>query len=245
MRIAFIGLSAATLILIGFAFGPASVAERPEEPNATAGTKGSQPVYRPPLRGATAGGRIGGGTRGKSDRAFTLAVLAPDHIGFTISEHPTLYWFVSEIVTTPVELTVIDDQGSDPILELKLAPPIEPGVHALSLAKHGVRLQPLVRYEWFVALVVDPNQRSSDIVAGGELQRVEAPERLLDRLSRADERSRPGLYARAGIWYEALHGLSELILRAPRESSLKAQRAVLLEQVGLSSAAAYDRSKIP
>src|SRR5262245_53634443 len=70
----------------------------------------SVPVYAPPKRGAP-GGRVGGGTRGIQREVFVLSVLAPDHSGFTTSEQPSLYWFISKSTSLPVELTVMDPQG--------------------------------------------------------------------------------------------------------------------------------------
>lgn len=236
---------AATFAVLGLAIGLAPDAVADETPEMTAETKVNVPVYRPPLRGATAAGRIGGGTRGRGERAFTLAVLAPDHTGMTTSEAPTLYWFVSETVTKPMELTVLGERGSEPVLELALRPPIERGFHAVALAEHGVRLEPRVPYEWFVALVVDPEQRSSDIVAGGEIQRIPPSDDLVAQVRAADDTVRPGVYAEAGYWYDALQGLSALVGRGPGAGAAKAQRAALLEQVGLSTAAAFDRSGKP
>ena len=60
------------------------------------------PVYTPPKRGAP-GGRIGGATRGIQREVFLLSVLAPDHSGFTTSEQPSLYWFISSSTSLPVE----------------------------------------------------------------------------------------------------------------------------------------------
>ncbi len=238
--------AAVAWLSLGFGFWPNSAAEAQEKTaTTTAKTPESPPVYRPPLRGATSIGRIGGGTRGTGERVFTLSVLAPDHAGLTTSAEPTLYWFVSKTISQPVELTVVNRQITEPLLELKLAPPLEPGFHAIPLARHGVRLQPNVSYEWFVALVVDADQRSSDILAGGEILLVNAPDDLLARLRAADEHSRPTVYAQAGYWYDAVETLSTLIGRNPQGPDLRAQRAALLDQVGLSAAAAHDRSATP
>src|SRR5687767_2532789 len=61
--------------------------------------------YKPPLRGAPAT-RVGGGTRSLGNQALTLSVLAPNETGFTTRQNPTVYWYVSEALTSPVELTV-------------------------------------------------------------------------------------------------------------------------------------------
>ena len=70
------------------------------------------PVYNPPKRRAPAG-RVGGGTRGGRD-VFVLSVLAPDHSGFTTNEQPTLYWYISNATTLPIELTLMDPAESNP-----------------------------------------------------------------------------------------------------------------------------------
>jgi hypothetical protein len=208
-------------------------------------TTAATPVYQPPLRGTTAGGRIGGGTRGAGEQSITMSVLAPEHPGLTVSAQPRLYWYLSETVDVAAELTVVDRRSADPLLELTVAAPIQRGIHALDLERQGVRLEPGVRYEWYVALVVDPQQRSSDIVAGGEIELVSPAADLERNLAGAGEDSRPAVYAGAGIWYDAIDAVSLLVARNPGDSARREQRAALLDQVGLEQAAAYDRGDKP
>ncbi len=200
-------------------------------------------AYQPPMRGSASSGRVGGGTRGTADGpSVTLEVLVPDHTGLTVSAQPTLYWFVSQRIETDAELTIVDDTSVDPLLELKLTPPIEPGIHALSLQEHGVQLAPNVPYQWFVAVVVDPSQRSYDVIAGGEIERVAQTSELASQLRSVGTQETPQAYAEAGIWYDALDGLSTQIGNSPNDAGLRQQRAALLDQVGLPGAAAYERS---
>lgn len=200
------------------------------------------PVYQPPLRGATQGGRVGGGTRGVGDQPVTVDVLAPDHTGLTVNDQPTLYWFVSKTINQPVELTIIDNSNIDPLLEISLEPPIHAGIHAVQLSTHGVQLKHQVPYQWFVGVVVDSAHRSNDIIAGGEIQLVSAPDTLRDQLLNVSELQRPAVYAQAGIWYDALDGASILIQRNPGDARWRELRAGLLEQVGLSKAATFERA---
>jgi hypothetical protein len=183
--------------------------------------------YKPPLRGAPAT-RVGGGTRSVGALALTVSVLAPNETGFTTRDKPTIYWYVSEALNTPVELTLTTTEplkdAVPPALELTLQPPIARGVHALRLADHGVTLKPGVEYQWFVAVVNNPAQRSSDVVAGGAIKRVA-----------------PAVYAEDGLWYDAIDKLSQQISANPADQRLRQQRAALLEQVGLREAAAFDR----
>jgi hypothetical protein len=191
------------------------------------------PVYTPPKRGAP-GGRVGGGTRGFQREVFLLAVLAPDHSGFTTSEQPSLYWFISTSTSLPVELTVMDPQGVQPILETRIPAPVQAGVHRIRLSDYNVRLAPGAAYRWFVSVVPDADRRSKDIMAGGAIERVEMPEGLKAKVAQAPKSDLPSIYAEAGLWYDTVAAMSELIEAAPQDQALRKQRTALLAQVGLT-----------
>jgi hypothetical protein len=193
----------------------------------------SAPVYQPPKRGAP-GGRVGGGTRGFQREVFVLSVLAPDHSGFTISEQPSLYWFISNATSIPVELTVMDAQGIQPILETRIPAPVQAGVHRIRLSDYNVRLSPGAAYRWFVTVVPDADRRSKDILAGGAVERVEISGELKAKLVRAAKTELPALYGEAGLWYDTVAAMSDLIEAAPQDQALRKQRAALLSQVGLT-----------
>ena len=198
-------------------------------------------VYRPPMRGAPVA-RIGGGTRGIGETTLELVVLAPDHTGLTTKEQPTLYWYVSEPVPARLEVTVINDEAIDPELEEVVATPGHAGIQKIDLAKSGTKLEPGLEYRWFVSVVADPGQRSNDIVASGTIQRITPEGSLKTRIAGADERTLVRIYAEEGVWYDAIDGLSRMIEKSPNDSALREQRAVLLEQVGLQTAADYSRA---
>jgi hypothetical protein len=191
------------------------------------------PVYNPPSRGAP-GGRIGGGTRGGGN-IFVLSVLAPDHSAFTTSEQPSLYWFISKPTALPIELTVMDSQGIKPLLETKLPSPAEPGIQRVRLADYNVHLAPGAAYRWFVAVVPDADRRSKDILAGGAIERVDLQEDVKAKLAQASDKEVPFVYAQAGLWYDALKSISDLIDASPQNQELRNERTALLKQVGLPS----------
>jgi hypothetical protein len=188
--------------------------------------------YKPPLRGAP-GGRVGGGTRGTGREAFILSVLAPNHTGLTTSAQPVLFWFISSPSSLPVELTLVDPEKTDPLLELQIKPPIAQGVHRVRLADHGVRLQPGVPYQWYVAVVPDSGRRSKDILAGGTIELVAPPDGLAAKLAQAPKADQPSVYAGASLWYDAMAALGDLIDEAPGNRGLIERRSALLRQVGL------------
>ncbi len=219
--------------------------KRPDSITVEARKKGliapvGMPVYRPPLRGAPVG-RVAGGSRGIMDEYPTLlVVLSPDHTGLTTREQPSLYWFLTEMMPHPIELTIIEDQAVYPALETRIPSPKQPGVQRIRLADYGMRLQPGVQYKWFVALVPDPDRRSKDILAWGEIERIEPTAKLQNILAKTGKERSQYIYAEEGIWYDAFAAVSESIDTAPSDVDLRKQRASLLEQVGLPQIARYD-----
>jgi hypothetical protein len=191
--------------------------------------------YTPPAKDL-APRRVGGNTRGLPEAMPAVAVLAPDHLALTVSERPTLFWYLSAPTTARIELVVVDPRDARPVVEAVVAGE-RAGIQAFSLAERGVRLEPGVAYEWSVAVVADPAQRSRDVVAGGAVQRIEPSAALQSRLAGAGEGQRAVVLAAAGIWYDALAALSA----GPDDAASRARRAAVLEQAGLPEVAAFER----
>jgi len=209
-------------------------------------------LYKPPLGLGAPTGLVAGGSRGtdtclsgeggNEHAALTLSVLAPaDHIGLTVHEQPSLYWYLSAPAGCQVEVTLTDEQAVEPLLDVTLSPPIKPGVQQVRLADYGVRLTPGVQYQWAVALVPDPEHRSKDIIAASGIERTEATAALRADLAQADKTTVAALYAEAGLWYDAVAAISDLIADVPQNPAPRMQRAALLEQVRLPEVVEYER----
>jgi hypothetical protein len=159
----------------------------------------------------------------------------------TVHEQPSLYWYLSAPSGCQIEVTLTDEQAVEPLLDLNLSPPIKPGVQRVRLADHGVHLTPGVQYQWAVALVPDPEHRSKDIVAASGIERIKATEALQGNLAQADKTAVPALYAEAGLWYDAVAAISDLIADVPQNRGLRMQRTMLLEQVQLPEVVEYEK----
>ncbi|MEO8626659.1 MAG: DUF928 domain-containing protein [Betaproteobacteria bacterium] len=212
---------------------PRSASQADTEQKAPRAKQALALVYKPPQRGAP-GGRVGGATRGTRERdTFVLSVLAPDHTGLTVSEQPSLFWFISAETTLPVELTLVDPNAVEPVLEVTLASPVQHGIHRVRLADYGVRLKQGVAYQWSIAIVPDGARRSRDILASGAIERIEPASEWKTKLASARGEGRAALYAESGIWYDALEAISDLIDTAPADDMPRRYRAALLAQGGL------------
>ena len=234
-------IPALTVLLSILILTPFSTLLSAQEASGSSAVKsGSVLAYRPPMRGAPAS-RVGGGSRGVGDATLELSVLAPDHTGLTIHSQPTLYWYLSKPANARLDVTVIDDKEIDPLLEHVVGVPKDAGIQHLDLATVGTTLEPGVEYRWFVAVIPDEKQRSNDLVASGTIQYTKPDTELEQSLAKADARNSASIYAEQGVWYDAVDAISRAIQQNPGDAGLRAQRAVLLEQVGLNEAAGYDK----
>jgi hypothetical protein len=197
------------------------------------------PVYKP-RRDSLPRARVGGVVRGLEGKDPVVAPLCPDHVGFTEKKEPTLYWYLSKTTTLPIVFTLVDSRAIRPMAEVRIPPPSAPGIQVIRLKEYGLSLTPDVQYKWFVSLVRDPGSPSSDVVAGGIIERVDPVESLMLRPHCADPMDAVCMYAQNGLWYDALAAVSELIDSAPKDCALRRKRAFLLQQVGLPQIAEYD-----
>src|SRR5262249_23722228 len=221
-----------------------SLAKDVKEQKSQTGQTMKPVLYQPPrgLGAPTAGRRVGGGTRGTNKSVPILSVLAPDHTGLTTREQPDLYWFASNLVTNPVELTLTREKSDVPILEKRLPVPTKAGIQRVRLSDYDVKLVPGERYHWSIVLVLDPKRRSKDIIAVGAIERVERANMNATTLAAAPTTDAFYRFAADGLWYDAVMVISELIESAPADLTLRKQRAELLDQVDLPEVGNFDLS---
>lgn len=186
--------------------------------------------------------RVGGNSRGALPSLPWVAALAPDHLALTVSEQPALYWYLSAPTTARIEITLIVPGRAAPLVET-VAAGDRAGIHAFWPGRFGVRLEPGVQYEWSVAVVADPAQRSLDVFTGAALMRVPISGALAASLAKSGPAARARAYAEAGVWYDAFDALTADIEAQPGNLALRERRTASIESIGLAEAAAMERRK--
>ena len=190
-----------------------------------------------------------GGNRGNPEWARPVGglpdilVLAPPKLAHSLSPQPTLYWYVSGPSNVPVRLTVLDVEAAspEPVLELEIGTVPAAGVYATSLTEHGVHLEPGHRYEWSVALEVNPEAYSEEPVARTIFANAEADPTLLTKIADGPALARIEALAAAGYWYDALDLLAQQIAAGDQSQPWRELSAALLEQARLQRVAAFAR----
>ena len=194
--------------------------------------------YLPPGKGVPIR-REGGATRGGDLRELALSVVTPEHVGWSSTAQPELYWFVSRPVTTTVMFTIIAAGGTaiDPLFEGMLAAPSRAGIHAVSLTNLKVMLEGNTDYEWSISLVGDPQSRSRDILASGRIRNVPLSAELKAGLAGANDDLRAERLASTGYWYDVV-----ALLRKTAPAS--AMEISLYESAGLARIAKFLREGV-
>ena len=82
--------------------------------------------FRPAASGA-ASVRVTGGSRGSGNSQVTLDVLAPDEVGVTTQEQPSLYWFQSKPAQAKFELTLLEETNLSPLFRSSSNVQTKPG----------------------------------------------------------------------------------------------------------------------
>lgn len=172
----------------------------------------------------------------------SLAILASQSIR-TTQEAPTLYWYLSTATACRVEVTVIETQTGEVVVDATLMPPLPPGIHSVRLADYNQRLMPGRRYAWSVALVPEVNDRAKDIVVNAGLEYVVPSDTLRAKLAQATISAMSSLYAEAGFSYDALTAILALTKETPNASGLREQRIALLEKIGIKEVIPEDAAR--
>jgi len=175
--------------------------------------------------------------------SLALAVLCPEHTGLTVQEHPSIFWFMNEPVKGVIyKLTITKAGETEALLEKQLDPEKDTGIQRLNLKDVSKTLEPNAEYKVTLYIIPDLKRRSNDLITGGMIKRIPAPEKLVSKLlTRPTPAERAIVYARQGIWYDALAAISDQIATDPNNKELHLERADLLEKVGLPEAAEFDK----
>ena len=190
------------------------------------------------LRKGFPGRRIGAGTRdGLENESYQLTALVPkSNFSQTINPTPSLYFYFPKTEQPKlVELVVRDDQDQQIHMAMMLMPP-EAEFAGLKLAK-GSDALPLEldrNYHWYVSIILEPNDRSKDIVVDGWIRRIATPQNLEEKLAITTQpMEQAALYQQEGIWQDAVTMLADLHQTNPHSPQVRAQWHELLQSVGL------------
>lgn len=210
--------------------------------------------YVPPNRGLP-GRREGGGTRGcwtnstlAASQLKLTALVPTQNFGYTLEEYPTFLIYVPPFFAEKAaggEFVLNDDQGNE-VYRTEFQANDTSGIIRLSLPADA-NLPPLEvgkDYHWSFSLVCDLTDPSGNLVVDSWIQRTQPSAELATEISQTPAQDLPTLYARSGIWYDAIAQLTP-----PEDQSnnsvVLSQWRNLLNSVGLRNIASTLPSGLP
>ncbi|WP_341530782.1 DUF928 domain-containing protein [Nostoc sp. UHCC 0302] len=167
------------------------------------------PDQKPPSGYSDSSG-VRGGCKTTSGRSLTL--LAPiTHVGQTTSPHPTFAWFIPYDQPVPIQFSLYEFDTNLKPKKLNIYThqfQSSQGIMKRSLPQKSPGLSVGKRYLWQLQTLCNPNHPSQNPIARAEIEVIEVPQSLLHSLSATRNPAlKASLYAKAGIWYDALSEL--------------------------------------
>lgn len=208
------------------------------------GTRGGSPFDQ--VTPGVPGRRIGGGSRGCSvtgdgptDHALT-ALVPETTMGLTVEAYPTFFWYLPPTSATAVEFVLMDENSEKVIYETTFRTKGEAGIVSLNLPENA-SLPPLEindSYRWYFSIICNPEDRAADIYVQGWVRRIEASASLTEQLATTtSDLERVQVYARNGIWHEAIAMLAQLRRSNPNNAEIQREWQELITSVQLENVA--------
>jgi len=184
-------------------------------------------------------------TSNKSQNIPFVTPLSPDHVGFTSTNTPEIFWYISSPWNGLLEFTIneVGTLNPEPVLYAIINGVEKEGIYSFNLNSLSVSLKENLEYEFFIAIVMDEIEKSANIVVSSVIKYIKADQSFVMKMKKVPLAKDYYLYAENGYFYDAIDHLSEVIIQSGFDDYFKCHRASLLRQVGLDKTAQFDCTK--
>ncbi|GAB1541171.1 hypothetical protein NUACC21_38410 [Scytonema sp. NUACC21] len=143
-----------------------------------------------------------GGARGCPEERIPLTILAPiTHVGYTSSKSPTFAWFLHSSRNTELRLFEFDSNNRPKQLGNAIEFTATKGINKYSLPENHPELTTGKKYLWQVAISCPDGA----LIQKAEFMVVEMLSDIkTNQPKTADVSQKANLYAKKGLWYDAL-----------------------------------------
>jgi Domain of Unknown Function (DUF928) len=200
----------------------------------SAGPRFIQPTEDNRLPGNRQPGTHAGGNPCDQGKIRLTALVPENKVGRTVSEYPRFFFYLPQSDAQIAEF-VLEDQNGKQIYQTNLNINNYSGVIGVNIPtnKNVSPLQIGKNYSWSIALICDDKDRSADLFEKGIVRRVEVSTDIRSQLEKAEPRLKAIIYAKNGIWQDALSTLVAARRANPNDADLAADWKILLDSVNL------------
>ena len=104
------------------------------------------------------------------DLPESLIPIAPQHTGLTSHNQPTIYWYISGPWPQAIRFSLNKPRAMKPLVDTPIDSPTQEGIYVIDLNKLNIKLKPGIEYEWFITIILDEQERSSDLFASATIK---------------------------------------------------------------------------
>lgn len=156
-------------------------------------------------------------------------------LALTLSATPTFWFYIPEQPASEVNAEFFLIDGDRLVYKQEILLPQPSGVISI-IPDFPLKLNK--PYRWGFVVSMNPERPSQHVFVEGLVQRIESNTSLSNQLNTArSERDRIAIYARNGIWHEAVTELGILHRQYPQNSNWQNDWSNLLNSVGLGAIA--------
>jgi len=177
------------------------------------------------------------GSSSSGAEELELLPLVPNQVGLTIKQHPSLCWILTGEPSSDgatMMFTLNDPDQIKPIVEVQLPRSVlTETYHCVNLKDYGTSLEPNVEYRWSISIVhQDRFLRSGDRVVSGMIERCDVTDCLIEFIPLHCDVEIAKSLARAGLWYDSISCLCDLMRSNPHDPSPPRLLASFMNQSG-------------
>jgi Domain of Unknown Function (DUF928) len=201
-----------------------------------------QAHYKPDQpQGAGKGRSKGTASRGdclKSDNGLPLIALSPTHLVATMTERPTLWFYIPYALTAESSVAFSirknDDLNTKPqSFDVRIPNGTTPGVIHVQTP---ISLELRQSYRWTLAVSCQngSSEEPDQADVHGFIKRIEPSVQLTAQLRRQfNPRQQAVIYAEQGLWFDGLNRFAELRRSRPQDPQLRNDWQRMLKQAGV------------
>jgi hypothetical protein len=168
------------------------------------------------------------------DQLLTLLLRSPlSDPQLTVSSRPTFLVYVPQTSTKAMELTL--ERDGKGIYQTRVDLSGTPGIVSIQLSANAPELEMGKDYKWLVSMVCGSGAPEDSFVEGS-VRRIQ-PDSTLSQIDRAKSLEKVALYAKSGVWFDAVATLAALRKAQPNDPQVASAWENLLKDAGLGAIA--------
>ena len=190
----------------------------------------------PPSVGIPQGRHKGGGSRNYCHNQQNLTALVPINNkivwGKTTATHPEFLFYLPQ--GSEIEFVLQDETDNYVYFTSRQILPERKGIVSISIPQTATPLENQKTYQWTLSVSCNNNDSESFVYVQGSMEKVALEPKINTQLQTANELEKAVIYAREGIWYDAIATLAQLRQDNPDDTQINSMWNELLEQVDLT-----------